>query len=150
MKPEPGSPEALTLDLLREARLRLTPQRLAVVRAVLTRNHPTVNEIYAAVRAEFPTLALATVYSTLHALGERGLVRPLPFGNAVRYDVNLRPHANLVCLQCGQIADLESGEDVLRLLRERAGREVGFRLQQERIDLYGVCRTCQATPVATS
>ncbi|HZS02985.1 MAG TPA: Fur family transcriptional regulator [Chloroflexota bacterium] len=138
------------VSLLRQARLRLTPQRLAVARVLLARNHPTVSDVYDAVRQQFPTLGLATVYNILHALAERGTLRALPFAQAVRYDVNVSPHANLVCTRCGQISDLEGCEDVLATLRERAGRYAGYQLAQERVDLYGLCPRCAAgaTPTA--
>ena len=133
-----ASPE---VALLRQARLRLTPQRLAIAREILSRSHPTAGEIFEAVRRQFPTIGLATVYTTFNIMAERGLVRPLPFADAVRYDVNLTPHANLVCTRCGGITDFEGCDDVLAILRERTAG--WFRLQQERIDLYGLCRDCQ-------
>ena len=88
-----------------------------------------------------PRRRLATVYTTFNLMAERGLVRALPFADAVRYDANLNPHANLVCTRCGRITDFEGCDDVLAILRERTAG--WFRLQQERIDLYGLCRDCQ-------
>src|SRR5688572_10463343 len=93
------------MSLLREAGLRSTPQRLAVVREVFRRNHPTASEVFETVRQQFPTIGLATVYNTLRSLTERGYVRELPFGDATRFDVNVTTHANLVCNRCGRIED---------------------------------------------
>ena len=141
---ESAVPELTESGLLKRARLRLTPQRLAVVRELLGRNHPTVAEVYDAVRQQFPTIGLATVYATLNTLTERGLVRALPFATAVRYDVNVSPHANLVCTRCGRITDLDGCNDVLSVLRARTAACAGFQLQEERIDLYGLCGDCHA------
>jgi Fur family peroxide stress response transcriptional regulator len=127
--------------LLREAGLRLTPQRLAIAREILARSHPTAGEIFEAVRRQFPTIGLATVYTTFNVMAEHGLVRALPFADAVRYDANLSPHANLVCTHCGRITDFQGCDDVLAILRERTAG--WFRLQDERIDLYGLCRDCE-------
>ena len=138
----PSAPPEVAL--LREAGLRLTPQRLAIAREILARSHPTAGEIFEAVRRQFPTMGLGTVYTTFNLMAERGLVRALPFADAVRYDVNLSPHANLVCTRCGGITDFEGCDDVLAILRERTAGS--FRLQQERIDLYGLCRDCQEPP----
>jgi Fur family transcriptional regulator, peroxide stress response regulator len=135
----PSAPPEVAL--LREAGLRLTPQRLAIAREILARSHPTAGEIFEAVRRQFPTIGLATVYTTFNLMAERGLVRALPFADAVRYDANLSSHANLVCTRCGRITDFEGCDDVLAILRERTAG--WFRLQQERIDLYGLCRDCQ-------
>src|ERR671926_232279 len=131
------------VSLLRGAGLRVTPQRLAIAQAVLCQHHPSVAEVYETVRRRFPTIGLATVYATLHGMAEHGLVRPLPFENVTRYDANTTPHANLICTVCGQIADFEGCADLLRTLRERADASVGFALEQERVDLLGVCASCQ-------
>ena len=94
-----------------------------------------MSDVHDAVRQQFPTMGLATVYNILHALAERGTIRALPFAQAVRYDVNVIPHANLVCTRCGQITDLEDCDDVLANLRERAGSQTGFQLAAERVGL---------------
>src|SRR6185503_1972803 len=128
--------------LLREAGLRVTPQRLAVAREVMNRQHPTAAEVYEAVRGQFPTMGLATVYATLNTMVERGLLRPLAFESAVRFDANVTPHANLICTTCGRITDYDGCDDVLSLLRDRAASDAGFELEEHRLDLYGRCALC--------
>jgi Fur family peroxide stress response transcriptional regulator len=130
--------------LLRDAGLRATPQRLAIVREVLGRNHPSAAELFEAVRREFPTMGLGTVYATLNTMSQRGLVNPLQVGDAVRFDANVSPHANLVCVKCGSISDFAECDDVLSQLRERTAAGVGFAFSAERLDLYGTCAACSA------
>jgi Fur family transcriptional regulator, peroxide stress response regulator len=133
------------IEILRQAGLRPTPQRLAIVAEVLLRHHPTVAEVYDSVRREFPTIGLATVYNTLRSMTERGLVRELPFNNATRFDVNLTPHANLVCTRCGAIEDSEACDDLLMQLQQRiAGTAAGFAPESQRVDVYGICAKCGA------
>ena len=132
------------IDILRQAGLRPTPQRLAIVGEVLLRHHPTVAEVYDSVRREFPTIGLATVYNTLRSMTERGLVRELPFNNATRFDVNLTPHANLVCTRCGAIEDSEACNDLLMQLQQRIAANAGFAPESQRVDVYGVCAKCAA------
>jgi Fur family peroxide stress response transcriptional regulator len=122
--------------VLREAGLRVTPQRLAIVRQVLGSNHPTAGEIYEAVHREFPTIGLGTVYATLNTMNERGLLSVLPVVDAVRFDANVAPHANLICTQCGSIVDFEDCDDMLEQLRLRTSHGA------ERLDVYGVCSAC--------
>jgi Fe2+ or Zn2+ uptake regulation protein len=131
--------------LLREAGLRVTPQRLAIARSVLMRAHPTASEVFEAVREQFPTMGLATVYATLNTMSSRGLLWPLPFADAVRFDANVAPHANLICTSCGSITDFEGCNDMLRQLRERTAQETGFSFAAERLDLQGTCAACSAT-----
>jgi Fur family peroxide stress response transcriptional regulator len=130
------------IEILRQAGLRPTPQRLAIVAEVLLRHHPTVAEVYDSVRREFPTIGLATVYNTLRSMTERGLVRELPFNNATRFDVNLTPHANLVCTRCGAIEDSEACNDLLVHLQQRIAGTAGFAPESQRVDVYGVCAKC--------
>ena len=132
------------IEILRQAGLRPTPQRLAIVGEVLLRHHPTVAEVYDSVRREFPTIGLATVYNTLRSMTERGLVRELPFNNATRFDVNLTPHANLVCTRCGAIEDSEACNDLLVQLQQRIGADAGFAPESQRVDVYGICAKCRA------
>jgi Fur family peroxide stress response transcriptional regulator len=133
------------IALLREAGLRSTPQRLAIVGEVFNRHHPTVAEVYESVRRQFPTIGLATVYNTLRSLTERGFVRELPFGDATRFDVNVEPHANLVCRRCGRIADSNACSDLITEINRRVEAGDGFRPESQRLDIYGLCATCAAT-----
>jgi Fe2+ or Zn2+ uptake regulation protein len=136
------------MSLLRRARLRFTPQRLAVVREILTHNHSTVGEVYEAVRPQFPAVALTTVYAILSVLTERGLLRGLPFEEAIRYDVNPTPHANLVCTRCRRITDLTTCSDALALLSQHARVDARFQPEWERIEIFGLCPACQGLPSA--
>jgi Fur family transcriptional regulator, peroxide stress response regulator len=134
--------ETSHVALLREAGLRSTPQRLAIVREVFSRTHPTVGEVYETVRAQFPTIGLATVYNTLRSLTERGYVRELPFGDATRFDVNVMPHTNLVCDRCGRIEDSSEANDLLDAMQSRILANTDFRPRSQRVDIYGVCKAC--------
>jgi Fur family peroxide stress response transcriptional regulator len=129
--------------VLRDAGLRATPQRLAIVRVVLGRNHPTAGEVFDAVRGEFPTMGLGTVYATLNTMVERGLLNALQVAEAVRFDANVAPHANLICERCGTIMDFEDCGDVLQQLKDRTAAGAGFAFSAERLDLYGICASCR-------
>ena len=132
--------------LLQGAQLRQTPQRLAIVEEVLMQDHPTAAEVYDAVRVRFPTMGLATVYATLNTMVERGLLRPLAFENAVRFDANVTPHVNLICTVCGRITDYDGCDDVVVALRDRAATDAGFQLAEHRLELYGRCAGCATEP----
>jgi Fur family peroxide stress response transcriptional regulator len=134
---------AEAVALLRTARLRVTPQRLAIAEAVLEAHHPTAADLYAALQPRFPSMGLATVYTTLNTMAAHNLVRILPFQDAARYDTNMTPHANLVCTQCGRIDDLHECADLLGQLKNRAASRAAFQLEQERVDLFGICSDCR-------
>jgi Fur family peroxide stress response transcriptional regulator len=94
--------------LLRDKGLRPTPQRYAVYANLLGRyDHPTVEQILHDISEVFPMSSRATVYNTLTALREQGLVREVLLQEGVtRYDANTSAHHHFVCNQCGSIHDL--------------------------------------------
>ena len=91
---------------LKQLGIRVTPQRLAIAEVVINSgDHPSVKDVFERVKAFFPYVTLATVYATLDLLERAAIVRELPFQRQSRYDANLSPHANLVCVGCGAVVD---------------------------------------------
>ena len=123
--------------------IRLTPQRLAIAEIVINSDdHPSVQQIHERVSERFPYITLATIYSTLTVLQKNGLVQELPFQKLSRYDANLAPHANLVCVSCGAVVDTEIGQDKIALLRDELANKAEFEIASQRVDFYGWCPRC--------
>jgi Fe2+ or Zn2+ uptake regulation protein len=98
--------------ILRDAGLKATPQRLAILRALDgDETHPTAQELYERLHGEFPTLSVATVYNTLSALTRMSRCVPLELGGPVRFDPNVTAHDHAVCERCGRIRDVLKGEE---------------------------------------
>lgn len=128
---------------LRAHRLRLTPQRLAIARALqAAQGHPTVQEVHAAVGVHFPTMSLTTVYNTLRSLVAAGVISELPFAHGVRYDSDPTPHVNLVCSECGRILDAHEYDHLLRRLSVAVSHRGDFSIEGQRFDFYGQCDDC--------
>ena len=128
---------------LKQLGIRLTPQRLAIAEVVVNSgDHPSVKEVYERVKAFFPYVTLATVYSTLDVLERAAIVRELPFQRQSRYDANLSPHANLVCVKCGAVVDAEVGQKLVAELQSLLERESKFEIAAQRVDFYGWCSRC--------
>jgi Fur family peroxide stress response transcriptional regulator len=99
---------------LRRSGLKLTPQRIAIVRLFAEDgSHPTAQDLFERLRPAFPSMSFATVYNTLDALaraGLAGIVRlPGKRGDAARFDPNSTPHHHAVCDACGAVADIAAG-----------------------------------------
>ncbi len=136
------TPEQLA-TMLKALGIRQTPQRLAIAEVVVNSgDHPSVKEIYQRVKEFFPYVTLATVYSTLDTLEKAGIVRALPFQKQSRYDANLEPHANLVCVGCGRVVDSSDGRETVARLKARLETVSDFEFTGQRIDFYGWCRSC--------
>lgn len=123
--------------------LRVTSQRLAIVRALL-RGHLTAEEVHSEVLKVSPSTSLGTVYKTLDTLKALNEIVELTLSPERRhFDVlNADEHPHVLCTKCGEIADvrLEGIESLL----ERAECVSGYKISSEHLTFYGVCADCQA------
>lgn len=136
---------------LRADGYRLTPQRLAVLKVLAADSgHPTVEQVFDQVRADYPTTSLATIYKTIDMLKDIGEVLELTVGESHRYDGrDPRPHPHLICERCGVVIDLALDGvygDSLALLGAARDVEVqhGYAELVPQIEFRGRCPACQA------
>jgi Fur family peroxide stress response transcriptional regulator len=128
---------------LRKLGLRLTPQRMAIAKCVLdTDAHPTAEDVYLKIRPGYPTISLATVYSTLDTLARAGVVQAVSTRQVVRYDSHASRHINLICLNCSKIIDVDDGV-IAGVAKKKAG-EYRFRIVDQQYMVYGYCQDCRA------
>lgn len=127
---------------LKKAGLKLTPQRLAIVRELShDTSHPTAQELYERLRPAHPTMSFATVYNTLDALAKLGLVGTLRLGSAVRFDPNRSSHHHAVCDGCGKVVDLPAPTPSKKAAL-RAAEMSGFQIRSEERTYRGLCDRC--------
>jgi Fur family transcriptional regulator, peroxide stress response regulator len=122
--------------------VRVTPQRLAVYRALAADlTHPTADTVLGGLRDEMPSLSPASVYRILESLEHEGLVRRVGTTDGIaRYDANLERHQHLVCRKCGRMTDFQSPElSSIRLARRLAP---GFVVEEVDVRLVGRCARC--------
>jgi len=132
------------LDRLRAEGHRITPQRLAVLRLLAeSSEHPSVEDIYEAVRKTFPTTSLATVYKTISVLKQMGEVLEIEFSkDSNRYDGNRpHPHPHLICVRCKKIVDPDLAS--ISHITNELTSETGFKVIGYRLDVQGICPECQ-------
>ena len=134
--------DAMT-QALHQAGHRLTPQRAAICHYLaISREHPSPGEVYERVRQEFPAVSLATVYNTLLVLRDLGEIIEIPgTAEGLRYETDLNPHINLICLRCGRIRDLPSGS--LSAVQDAIQNDSHFDLRGLRVDGFGRCDACR-------
>jgi len=128
-------------EQIRESGRRVTPQRRAIIQALLEdRSHPTAEQIYTHVRGVMPDISPATVYNTLHELAEIGLLLELDVGlGERRYDVKTTGHAHLVCMRCGRVEDVPYDCETL-VSSPRESR--GFQVVSCDVIFRGYCPDC--------
>ncbi|MEM3017773.1 MAG: transcriptional repressor [Candidatus Bathyarchaeia archaeon] len=129
---------------------KATAQRIEILNILSqSQTHPTAEEVYHEARKKFPTISAATVYKTIQALKEAGRVQQLPFyGGKARFEANVEPHINLICLNCSRIQDLFDPR-VNEFIKQFSGGS-GFKVKSQRLDFYGTCKHCREQPVPSS
>lgn len=102
-----------------EKGLKITPQRLAVLEAVIELgNHPTADKITEFIKRNHPNIAVGTIYKTLETFVEKKLVRRVKTDkDFMRYDAILEKHHHLYCAKSDRIEDYYDEE--LNKLLER-------------------------------
>ena len=97
---------------LSQALLKITPQRIAVLKAVVElRNHPTAENIIDFIKTNHPNIATGTVYKTLETFVEKGLIKKVKTDRDImRYDAMIEPHHHLYCSTSDRIEDFMDPE----------------------------------------
>ncbi len=131
------------MSMLRQAGVRLTPQRLEIFREVAgTDEHPDAETIYKRIRKRMPTVSLDTVYRTLWLFKDVGLIAALEgLSERIRFDANVRPHHHFVCERCGAIRDFEVDAD--REWKPPHSIAAIGDVHSTHIELRGICSQCK-------
>ena len=135
---------------LREQGLPITSQREAVADVVFsTAGHLSVEDIEGALKGHGERIGKATIYRTVEILVRSGLVKEHDFGEGFKRYEHLfghQPtHDHLICTSCSEVIEFQSPE-ILRLQEETARRN-GFLPARHRLEIYGLCASCQARGV---
>ena len=138
-------------SLLRDAGLRVTAPRVAVLR-VLTdaHDHPSADIVLQRVRDHGSTISTQAVYDVCDALHGAGLARRFePARSPVRYEARVGDnHHHLVCRACGDVADVDCAVGVAPCLQP--GEALGFAVDEAEVTFWGLCPDCQPEPERTS
>jgi Fur family transcriptional regulator, peroxide stress response regulator len=92
---------------LTQSGLKVTPQRIAVMQALLKfHHHPTAEEIFREVSQNIPGLSQTTVYNTLGVFVNKGIAQRIATdADVMRYDVIAEPHHHLYGLGTTRVED---------------------------------------------
>ncbi|MGW0231513.1 Fur family transcriptional regulator [Actinopolymorpha singaporensis] len=131
--------------MLREAALRVTRPRMAVLSAVHDLPHADTDSIIGAVRRNLGIVSHQAVYDVLHALTGAGLVRRIqPLGSVARYEARVGDnHHHVVCRSCGAIADVDCAVGETPCLT--AADDSGFEIDEAEVIYWGRCPDCVAS-----
>ncbi|GAA1147598.1 Fur family transcriptional regulator [Ornithinicoccus hortensis] len=136
--------------LLRDAGLRVTAPRLAVLAEVQTHPHATAESVRVAVHERLGTVSTQAVYGVLNTLTSAGILRRFePEGSASRYELFRGDnHHHAVCRSCGQVTDVACATGTAPCLHAPEGH--GFEIEMAEVIYWGTCPSCLSHPVDDS
>jgi len=131
-----------TAGELREAGLRVTAARVALLEAVRDGDHLGVEALASGVRDRVGHVSLQAVYGALHALTAAGLIRRIePAGSPVRFEGRIGDnHHHIVCRSCGVVADVDCAVGEAPCLT--ASDDHGFSIDEAEVIYWGLCPGC--------
>ena len=127
---------------LREADLRVTRPRLAVLSAVRDQPHADTYSIIDAARSELGAVSRQAIYDVLNALTTAGLLRRIqPSGSVARYEARVGDnHHHIVCRSCGAVADVDCAIGDSPCLD--ASEDHGYVIEEAEVIYWGLCPAC--------
>ncbi len=134
------------LARLRATGGRVTAARRAVLEVLVAAGaeHLSAEEIAGRVHASAPQVHLSTVYRTLDALEEAGVLRRARLADGpVSYHLAADEHHHAVCDGCGAVIVLPSS--LLAAVVDSLAVDHGFRAEPRHVTIGGLCRTCAST-----
>jgi Fur family ferric uptake transcriptional regulator len=137
--PLPAAPE----QLLRQAGLRVTKPRVAVLEVLAAHPHSGAETVLGVVRRDLGGVSTQAVYDVLNVLADRGLARRIqPAGSVARYELRSGDnHHHIVCRQCGTVDDVDCATGEAPCLD--AANPHGFVIDEAEVTYWGVCPDCQ-------
>jgi len=129
--------------------LPVTVQRRRIFEALCDRtDHPTMEDVYAAVKDTLPGVSRTTVYRVLETLVRVGvLAKAASPGAARRVDPRTARHHHLVCQHCDRLVDLDEAAVPHRIRLSDVAPQ-GFAIQGYSIYFTGLCAACQEKTAA--
>ena len=124
-------------DLLENSSLKITPQRLAILKELQTKGHASIEEIYSSIKEIFPTISLATIYKNITALQEENIISEITLFEKSKFEIKKEPHAHFICKKCGLVKDLP----LKKLIKDEVDKK--YPNSQKELYIYGVCKECE-------
>ncbi len=125
--------------VLRDGGVRVTRQRAAILKILaVAEDHPDASELHRRAKEIDATVSLSTVYRTLSALEQQGVVQRHAFESATaRFETADAPHHDhLIDIDTGAVIEFRS--DKIEQLQAEIAAELGYDLVRHRLELY--CR----------
>ena len=141
-----GDPIPIVTALDR-AGYRLTGPRRSVAALIADqKGHFTAAGLVRAARARRLGIGRATIFRTLEVLERLRAVERLDLPSGEHAYVGCEPahHHHVVCSACGRTDEID--DEGLRAVVADVARRTGYRVDDHRLELFGLCPACNAGP----
>lgn len=127
---------------LHEHKKRITPQRLAVYKALKeSEKHPSAEELHKVIVEKNPSISMATVYQILNLFEDKlGIIKSMSINHIKHYEIRSEFHIHIICTQCGKIDDIYS--DKIESFWENLINELKIEPEDQIIKIYQICSEC--------
>ncbi len=131
-------------DELRDADLRATPARLAVMSFLEKTGQPVdVTSVIDYLNANGIKTDPATIFRMMNTLTQKGITTPIQFQEGKsRYELSSKEdHHHLICENCGKIEDVS--DTIVPTLEKKIKKKYGFKVVRHSLEFFGLCKLCQ-------
>ncbi len=139
-----GDSTAILVALERAGFRRTAPRRALADLITAQDGHFTAADLVALARTSRLGVGRATVFRTLEALEGLGLVEriDLPSGEHAYVACERSHHHHVVCSRCGRTSEIDDAG--LKAVVHQIARRTGYRVDEHRLELFGLCPACLA------
>lgn len=132
--------------LLKKNGEKFTIQREVILETLYNSDeHLTPEALHQLIQKQHPELktGIATIYRTLSRLEESEIVTSLSFGaQGKKYELGAKDHHDhMICTECGNIAEFV--DEAIEERQHKIANELGFKMQDHSMQIYGICKNCQ-------
>lgn len=123
--------------------MKYTNQRIEILNFLkYNHSHPTVDDVYTAVKKKLSRISKATVYQNLKILVDNGMIQEVNLKGVSRFEPNNKPHHHIICKNCGKIVDFESKE-LIDISLKIAKKTSKVKIDTSSTNFYGLCMDCK-------
>ena len=120
---------------------RITNQKLIVLDFLReSKDHPSADDVFLAVRKKLPRISKATVYRILDNFVKDNAIKSIA-GKFTRFDGNTKIHQHFICNNCGKIIDLYD-KAIEKYLGNNKNSLQNCRVKSFEVSFYGECEKC--------
>lgn len=132
--------------LLKKNGEKFTIQREVILETLYNSDeHLTPEALHQLIQKQHPELktGIATIYRTLSRLEDSEIVTSLSFGaQGKKYELGAKDHHDhMICTECGNITEFV--DQAIEERQHKIADELGFKMQDHSMQIYGICKNCQ-------